>query len=124
MPSIISILSTFQIIGATTAYTLGLVFYNWVTIFMNTFITPLLSKILNKNINDISINIFNIKFKIGNFLIASIDLILVMLFILFILKIVLNNVVEKIIENKNEHNNKMINFMEDITKWRIPIIQK
>lgn len=124
MPSLISILSTFEIIGAATAYTLGLFSYEWVNSFMNTFIEPLVSKIFKKDINNISINLFKTKFKIGNFLLATIDLFFVFLFILFMLRFILKDTVKKIINDKNENDEKMIKFLEDITKWKIPIIQK
>lgn len=124
MPSLISLLSSFEIIGAATAYTLGLVSYTWITIFMTTFIQPLLSKFLKKDVGDIVINIFNTKFKVGNFIVATIDFALVILFILFVLKVVLKNVVQKIINDKNEHEDKIVKFLEDITKWKIHFIKK
>ena len=83
-----------------------------------------MSKGVKKDVNNTVINLFNTKFKVGQFLLATIDFVLVLLFILFILRFVLKDVVKKIIYNKNEHENKIVNFLEDITKWKIPIIQK
>ena len=63
MATLISILTTFNIIGSATGYTIGLVSYNWILVFMNTFIKPIVSTILKKDIDNISITFLSTKFN-------------------------------------------------------------
>lgn len=119
MPTIISILSTFEIIGAATAYTLGLISYNWINVFMNTFIKPFLSKYFDKDISKLSISIFDTSLKIGPMLLVSIDFILVLFFILFLLKFVLGDIVQKIIDDKDEHEERLIRYLENNKKYNL-----
>lgn len=124
MASFISILSTFNIIGASTAFALGTVSYNWINSFMLTFIKPLLLKPYKNNINNIKLKLLGFNFEVGNFLLTTIDLILVLLFIFFVLQVILRDIVTRIIKDKNEHPEKMSRFLEDISSFRVPIIQR
>ena len=119
--SIISLLATFNIIGAAVGYTLGLASFQINRTFMDSVISPILSAYFKKSINNISVTIGGIKFKFGSLLLAIINFIFIFIFIMFLLKFVLFRIVKSVMMRKNETGKKIIDLLQQIVTWRIPM---
>jgi len=119
--STIAILAAFPIIGSAIGYTLGLASYSVINTFMITFISPILSKFLKKDIANFKVTVGGVKLNIGELIIAIVDFIMILLLILFLLRYLFRGVIHEVIKSKSKNSREIVNLLQQIVTWRLPM---
>jgi len=121
MNLIISILSSFSIIGAGFGYIIGRSTFEAIDSIIQNIILPVFNQVFSKNIFKSTIQIGKIKFKIGPVIDSLLNFTLVVSFILFTTRYIFKDLVEAVIKHQDQHAKKTADLLQDMSTWNLPL---